>query len=70
MYAGGTKTAQSKINIAIIVSVNLVSSKPFQSRTTREVVFAGSRVLSKGRLARKHNRVMSAKHRIVQGNPI
>ncbi|KAH7490294.1 hypothetical protein FOMA001_g3712 [Fusarium oxysporum f. sp. matthiolae] len=37
MYAGGTKTAQSKINIAIIASVNLVSLKPFQSRTTREV---------------------------------
>lgn len=37
MYAGGTKTAQSKINIAIIAIVNLVSLKPFQSRTTREV---------------------------------
>ena len=63
-------TAQSSMKIAAIVYVNLISLKPFQSNSTRELEFCGSLVLSSVRLQNKMKPLRRAKHLKVQANPI
>lgn len=70
MYAGGTSTAQSRINIADIVSTNRTSWKPRQSSASLALLVRGGQDLSKKVPRRKHDAVRSAKQRIVQEKPI
>lgn len=69
MYAGGTRTAQSRMKIPDMVTRNLLSCKPLQSRRIPAEGSRGKRVLSVLIPRRKHVVLIPAKIRSVQGNP-
>ncbi|KAK7424099.1 hypothetical protein QQX98_000709 [Neonectria punicea] len=68
MYAGGTKTAQSRMKIADMVNVNRTSLNPRQSNMVFACLFRGSRVFKSNKLSRRQTALRSAKHRSTQGN--
>lgn len=70
IYAGGTSTAQSRINIADIVRINRWSLKPYQSNISRAREFLGRRVFKRNVPNRMQNALIRAKQRMVHANPI